>query len=50
MLVRLAEAVNLTMVVNVEVFINKDPRITLQEAANQFSIVKASSYQILHKK
>ena len=39
-----------TMVANVEVFVNKDRRVTLQETANQFSIGKASAYQILHEK
>ena len=37
---RPAEAVTPTMVVNVEVFVNKDHRVTLQEVANQLSIGK----------
>ena len=36
-------------VANVEVFANKDRRVTLQEAAYQFSIGKASANQILHE-
>ena len=38
------------MVVNVEVFVNKDHRVTLQEVAYQFSIGKESAHQILHEK
>ena len=38
------------MVVNVEVFVNKDHRVTLQEVAYQFSIGKALAHQILNKK
>ena len=38
------------MVANVEVFVNKDCRVTLQEVANQLSVGKASAHQILHKK
>ena len=37
------------MVGNVEVFVNKDHRVTLQEVSNQFSISKALAHQILHK-
>ena len=46
---RPAEAVTPTMLANVEVFVNKDRRVTLQEVANQFSIGKASAHQILHE-
>ena len=35
---RLAEAVTPSIVVNVEVFVNKDRRVTLLESANQFNI------------
>ena len=45
-----AEAVTPTIVVNVEIFVNKDRSVTLQEVANQFSSSKASAYQILHEK
>ena len=44
-----AEAVTPTMVANVEVFVNKDCRVTLQEVASQFSIGKALVHQILHE-
>ena len=47
---RPAEAVTPTVVANVEVFVNKVHRMILQEAANQFSIGKASAHQTLHKK
>ena len=43
-------AVTPTMVVNVEVLVNRDHRVTLQEVANQFSISKASAHKILLKK
>ena len=46
---RPAEAVTPTMVANVEVFVNKDHRVTLEEVVYQFSIGKALAYQILHK-
>ena len=44
------EAVTPTMVANVEVFVDKDLRVTLQEVANQFRISKVSAHQILHEK
>ena len=47
---RPTEAVTPTMVANVEVFVNKDRRVTLQEIANQFSIGKVLAHQILHEK
>ena len=47
---RPTEAVTPKMVANVEVFVNKDHRVTLQEVANQFSIGKALAHQILHEK
>ena len=34
---------------SVEVFVNKGPRVTLQEVANQFSISEVSALQILHE-
>ena len=40
-----AEAVIPTMVANVEVFVNKNYRLTLQDVANQFCIGKASTIQ-----
>ena len=42
---RPAKAVTPTMLVNVEVFINKDNRLTLLEVANQLSIGKAPTYK-----
>ena len=39
---RPAEAVTPTMLTNVEVFFNKDRRMTLREVANRFSIRKVS--------
>ena len=39
-----------TMVVNVEVFVNKFHRVILQEVANQFNIAKAVANQLLHEK
>ena len=39
---RPAETVNPTLVANVEVFVNKDRRVTLQNIADQFSTGKAS--------
>ena len=47
---RSAEAVTSTMVMNVEVFVNKYCRVTLQEVSNQFSASKASTHQILYTK
>ena len=38
------------MVANVEVFVSKDHKVTLQEVANQFSISKGSAHRILHEK
>ena len=38
------------MMANVEVFVNKDHRVTLQEVANQFRIGKALAHQILQAK
>ena len=38
------------MVAKVEVFVNKDRRVTLQKVANQFSIGKAWAHPILHEK
>ena len=35
------------MVANIEVFVNKDRRVTLQEVADQFSIRKVLAHQIL---
>ena len=39
-----------TIVANVEVFVNKDRRVTVQVVAHQFSIGKALAHQILHQK
>ena len=49
---RPTEAVTSTMVANVEVFVNKDRRVTLQEIAtgSQFSIGKVLAHQTLHEK
>ena len=44
------EAVNLTMVANVEVFVNKDRRVTLHGVTDQLSIGKPSEHQIFTKK
>ena len=44
------EAMIPTMVANVEIFANKDRRVTLQEVANEFSIGEALADQILHEK
>ena len=46
---RPAEAVIPTMVANVEAFVNKDRRVTLEEVANKLSIGKASAHKILHE-
>ena len=46
---RPTEAATPTMVANVEGFVNKDRRVTLQEVAKQFRISKASAHEILHK-
>ena len=40
---RSAEAVSTKMVAGVEVFINKDRTVTLQEAANQYSVKRHTS-------
>ena len=34
------------MVANVEAFVNKDRRVTLQEVANKFSISKTSDFTL----
>ena len=46
---RPAEAVTPTMLTNVEVFVNKDRRMTLREVANRFSIGKVSVQPTLHE-
>ena len=46
---RPAEAVTPTMVANVEVFVNKDYRVTLYGVAHQFSIGETSAHQIYTK-
>ena len=43
------EAVTPTNVANVKVLINKNRRVTLQEGDYQFSIGRASAYQIYTK-
>ena len=47
---RPADAVTSTTVVNIDAFVNKDRRVTLQAVACQFGISKASAHQIVHKK
>ena len=47
---RPTEAVTPTMVVNLEVFVKKEHRVTLQEVVNQFSTGKKPANQILQEK